>query len=255
MSLSDIELFFSGVRIFVSKFAEVLNASLNWYERNADNIKQYIFAFADFGVWCSAVEKMANNQIIFTDDLSIEFANEIYDSLDIDAVIEKYYSENDDQRLNCVIERCKNSKKIEDYTLLFFQTIEAYKLGHYHLACVGLFSVIDGILADVTNMINATNFKRRIEAVNEKFDAKIELNDIDRRTLCIYDSVNIIKDSIFGGSDFSKAEPSGINRHWVMHGRTRRIYTRCDFLKVLLLLDAIIFLSSNDIETDKELRI
>lgn len=109
-----------------------------------------------------------------------------------------------------------------------------------------MFSLIDGVLADVSDMITSTNFKLRIKTIEKKFADKIELNEIDRITLCIYDSLNTVKDTFFGRSEFSLPESNEINRHWLIHGRTRKAYTRFDFLKILLCLDAIIYLTNMD---------
>ena len=106
-----------------------------------------------------------------------------------------------------------------------------------------MFSLLDGVLADVSHMITATNFKSRIQAIESKISDKIELNEIDRKTLCIYTSIEQMKDSVFGDSRFTDVEPEGINRHWIIHGRTRKVYLKYDFLKVLLCLDAICYMS------------
>ena len=233
----------SGATKFIEKFAKVLEVCHKWYQDNEETISMYLLAFADFGVWCVATNKLATKEIVFTDNLTSEFANEIYNSSDVDDLIQKYYFDNAEEKMQGLIERCKESKLIENYEELYFQILEAYKRAYYHLACVGLFSIIDGVLADTSNMINSTSFKKRIEVIESKFSDKIELNDIDRKTLCIYNSVNSLKDSIFGDSRFSENEPETINRHWIVHGRTRKDYTKYDFLKILLWLDAIIFLS------------
>lgn len=251
MNQSEFESLLSGARAFIVKFAEVLNTVRNWYERNAENIAEYISIFVDFGIWCSAVDKLANNQVVFTDNLDLDLAKIICNTSDIDSVIEKYYFENNEKQINYVIERCRNSEQVAEYINLFSQTISAYKIGHYHLACIGMFSLIDGVLADVSDMITSTNFKLRIQTIENKLSDKIELNDVDKRTLCIYDSLNITKDTIFGHSDFSQPETSGINRHCIVHGRTRKIYTKYDFLKILLCLDAIIYLSNMNVCTEE----
>ena len=41
-----------------------------------------------------------------------------------------------------------------------------------------------------------------------------------------------------------------VNRHWDVHGRTHRKHTRIDFLKVLLWLDAVIYLHDKSIQLE-----
>lgn len=85
-----------------------------------------------------------------------------------------------------------------------------------------------------------------MKKIKEKIDAQFELDELDRKTICIYQALDSFEDSLFSNSHFDKSEPDNLNRHWVMHGRTRRTYTRYDFLKVLLWLDALLFLLEQD---------
>lgn len=158
-------------------------------------------------------------------------------------MVQEYYFDNNQQKMTLLISRCNSAKEILGYKELYVQTIDAYNRKHYHLACIGMFSLIDGVLADVSEMATVTSFKKRIQAIENKIDDQVALNEIDRKTLCIYIAMEHIKDSIFGNSSFSEAEPEGINRHWVMHGCTRKKYSKYDFLKLLLWLDAISYMS------------
>ena len=69
------------------------------------------------------------------------------------------------------------------------------------------------------------------------------MDDFDRKTLCIYTSTEQIKESMFGPSEFESPEPDNLNRHWVIHGRTRKAYSKYDFLKIMLWLDAISYMA------------
>ena len=85
-------------------------------------------------------------------------------------------------------------------------------------------------------------FQTRLKRISDKLADKVELNEIDKKTICIYEAVKKFDCSVFNGSDFLKEEPNTVNRHWDVHGRTHRKHTRIDFLKVLLWLDALIYL-------------
>lgn len=243
MDLTNYDKWLDGAKTILIKFAEALVAAHNWYERNAEKIAKYLLVFADFAVWCSATDKLTKNQIVFTDDLSIEFAEKICKSENVQELVEEYYFDNDEQNMRMLMDRCEAYKETAPYKELYIQTLDAYQRAQYHLACIGMFSLLDGVLADVSHMITATNFKSRIQAIESKISNKIELNEIDRKTLCIYTSIEQMKDSVFGDSRFTDVEPEGINRHWVIHGRTRKVYLKYDFLKVLLCLDAICYMS------------
>lgn len=243
MNKTNYDIIPEGVKKALFKLIEILVIARDWYEQNAENIAKYILVFADFGTWCSATDKLAENQIVFTDDLTIDFAKDICGSSNVDELVQRYYFDNNEQNMITLIDRCKTSNEIIPYSELYAQTIDAYQRGHYHLACVGIFSLVDGVLADVSQMITTTSFKLRIQAIEDKINNKVELNEVDRKTLCIYTGIEHIKESVFGDSRFSEKEPKGINRHWIIHGRTRKKYSQYDFLKILLWLDAISYMS------------
>lgn len=225
-------------------FADVLGRAYDWYERNTDTITAYISAFADFGVWSGAVRRMKERQIVFTDNLSMELANEIYNSEDVESTVQNYYFGNNSQQMDALILRCEQSQQVIAHGSFFSESVTAYRMGHYLLACDGLFSLIDGILDDVTSKKKEVRFKIRIDEIRKKFTEQVRLSDIDKQLWCIFMSIHSFEESIFCYSDFSKPEPDSLSRDWVLHGRTRRVYTQYDVLKALLWLDAIIILAN-----------
>ncbi len=241
---------FQGLCRFIKDISLAFESYRSWYQKNKAIIYEYLIAFADFGVWNAAISMMSERQIVFTDDLTYDFAKTIYASTDVEATVLGYYLENGEAQMDALISRCGNSQQIDGFKSLYEQIIVAYRNGHYQLACVGLFSVLDGILTEIS-FDKSTSFKNRIEIIKNKLVEKIELDIIDRRLWCVYVSLDSFDDSIFGNSSLKKDEPDGLNRHWVIHGRTRKQYTKLDFLKALLFLDAIIFL--DDVATKTSL--
>lgn len=237
---------FSGIVQGITTLSNAISKAYDWYQQNAETISKYLLAFADFGVWSVAVDKLIENQFVFTDNLTSELANEIYNDANVDEVVGKYYFENDELRFKNLVNRCQQAEQVKPYKQLYTQIICAYNNQHYQIACIGLFSIVDGVLSDVTGLIKCTNFKIRMKEIREKIADNIELNEIDRKTLCIYEAFKKLSFSVFENSDFLKNEPLGENRHWDVHGRTRREHTKLDFLKVLLWLDAIIYFAEKD---------
>ena len=139
--------------------------------------------------------------------------------------------------------RCDKAKCLRDYQNLFLQITDTYSRQQYHLACIGLFAIADGLMADISTMKKSTSFEKRIKSIEQKMADKIELDTIDRRTFFIhlqFDSLgDNLSNSVFGFSDFTKDEPNELNRHWLLHGRTHKTYSRYDFLKILLWIDQL----------------
>lgn len=228
-------------------FCNAIGKATTWYEENADIITSYLLAFADFGEWSVATNKLIENQFVFTDNLTPALAHEIYQGADVEEVMTRYYFDNDGQNMKKLIQRCKDSSYIQEYSELYHQILNAYDREDYLLACIGLFSLVDGFLTECSGMIEQTGFQTRLKRISDKLADKVELNEIDKKTICIYDAINNTLDkktdcSVFKNSVFSDKEPPMVNRHWDVHGRTHRKHTRIDFLKVLLWLDAVIYL-------------
>ncbi|MCH5320542.1 MAG: hypothetical protein J1E36_02185 [Eubacterium sp.] len=236
------------------KISKALDGFCNWYTSNADTIASCIEGFIDFGIWGSAIKKLEDKQIVFTDDITSELAKEIYDADDVDAIVEQYYFQNFEERMSLLIDRCQQSSQVIEYQNLYSQIISAYRMTHYHLACIGLFAMLDGILADISNLIT-TNYKKRLNIIERKLCDNIKLSEIDRRTLCIYSTIKSFDTSILCNSDLSGNEPNSLNRHWTLHGRAKREYSKYDFLKILLYIDAIIFLSNTIKKHEKSITV
>ena len=236
----------NGITAFMQGAIAVFTKVGEWYRDNEENIKNFLIGFANFDTCCSAIKLMAQHQVMFSDEVTTDFATAICDADDIDALVEGHYFGNDAQHINCVIKRCEESEQLQEYRNLFLQITDAYSRQHYHLACMGLFAIADGMLADISNMKDSTSFEKRIKSIEKKMEQQIELDDIDRRTFFIQLQLDCLGDklsnSVFGFSKFSEDEPDALNRHWVVHGRTHKSYDRYDFLKILLWVDQLVFL-------------
>ena len=114
-----------------------------------------------------------------------------------------------------------------------------------------MFSLVDGVLSDVESTMNSTSFEKRLNSIEKKVMEKSELDEFDIRLICIVESIDKFNSSIFAFSDFSQKEPDILNRNWLLHGRTRREYSQYDFLKILLWLDALIFLDKINSEHEE----
>ena len=212
-----------------------------WLIEHQEPILNFLNALNIVGKWYSAAEKMVNNHIVFTDEITKDFAQKINSTENVNNVVLSYYLENNKSNLNNLICRCEHSIQLEPYKELFSQIITSYKSKHYHLACIGLFTITDGLLSYVTQQ-KIPNYKKRLETIKEKIDKHTPLSEFDKRAICIYIALKNINNTIFSDSDFHTKEPDEINRHWTLHGRTSKQFCELDFIKVLLWIDALIIL-------------
>lgn len=201
-------------------------------------VNSYISSFELFYSKFTAINKLVANKIIFTDTLTFELADKINQTQNVPDVILNYYAANELKNYKELIHRCKINLKDSKYENLFAQIVQSSELRGYHLCCIGLFTILDGLLSDKT-AISATSFAKRISEIKERMINKVKLSDIDMKVLLMYLSFKSVDNTIFSHSDFENAEPNSTNRHWVLHGRTNRQYTMLDFIMVLLWIDAI----------------
>lgn len=231
-------------------FAEKVNSFVNWANENQDSINRYFVAFGNLLQWQSAVNKLSEKQIVFTDVWTKDLIERVNAAETAEKFILEYYTENENVRLQSLITRCGKAKQVSEYKKLYPQIVIAAEMGCYHLACLGMFTLEDGILSDITGDAKSTSFQKRIKQLENKINEKLPLSDVDLQTWTIIVSFERFEDTAFGSSDFNRVEPEYMNRHWTLHGRSRREYTKADYIKMLLSLDALVFMVSLTEETE-----
>lgn len=72
-------------------FAEKITELMNWYHINQDTINEYLKAFGNLILWRNAVNRLSENQIVFTEQLSGDMIEKVNKSTNVDEVILEYY--------------------------------------------------------------------------------------------------------------------------------------------------------------------
>ena len=80
-------------------FAEKITELMNWYHINQDTINEYLKAFGNLILWRNAVNRLSENQIVFTEQLSGDMIEKVNKSTNVDEVILEYYTENEEKCL------------------------------------------------------------------------------------------------------------------------------------------------------------
>lgn len=200
-----------------------------------------------------ANDALIDLQFVFTDYLSSKISEEILDALSIEAWVDNYYFENSEERFCKLLNRCKAHLQTETERRLLCECEQAYINQSYHLACIGLFSLTDGVLSEITES-NQTSVAKRLNIINDKIVTNTTLDEYDARFFCIFQAMyrvsedndkSIIKcRELFESSDFNGLEPKYLNRHWTIHGRTERIFNRLDVLRILQWIDGLFYIVS-----------
>lgn len=241
---NDVRIIIGEIISFSKEAKSIIKTFHDWYNENKMIIQSVIETVSELGAWVKAVELMKAHQFIFTDDLSIAFANEVINSDDIDRTVGNYYFANDEIIMNNLIARIKDYKQMSDYEELFDQVIIAYHNDCCILASLGAFAIIDGMMSKISENITETNFRKRLNQIIDKINNNVELDQVDKLLFCIMTSLKTVSGSFFDKYSFDNPERNAVDRNWLLHGRSKRNYKKIDFLKVLLFLDAIIILDN-----------
>lgn len=235
----------------VREFGHILKSVNDWWREHQDGIKIVLSGLLEFSVWYSAAEKMIDKQIVFTDVITDHFAEEINNTDSIEEVVRKYYFDNDQEKFNELFNRCVGYIQVSSFNNLFVQIHNAYKNGDYEICCIALFTITDGLLSLVSSD-NSTSYNNRMKALRDKVDKRASLTDFEERVLTAYTAMYKFDKSIFAFSDFDseETEVEGINRNWLLHGRTNKDYDEFDVLKVLLWIEALIIMDDYEKSTE-----
>lgn len=137
---------------------------------------------------------------------------------------------------NCIMIRESN---IPNYFKNIFEEAHvAMKNNLLFPSITAMTSLCEGMMAFITRteytswIKQIDNTKRELEAIS--LESSIQL--------VIYSSIEtFIKEYFADYSDFEKQEPFKLNRHWLMHGRTRRNITIYDYYKLFNLLTLLVW--------------
>ncbi len=186
-------------------------------------------------------DELGKHQYVIWEYLTPEFVNSFYQCPNIDKELRLMYEKNNYKLFYSLSQECINCLEGNNARVLS-QAIDSFSIKNYDLCAIGITVVIDGELSVVTGN-PCTNINHRVELLFQKLDNDEVLSE-DEYSLCsLYLTVDATMRTFAASLAFGKErEPSYINRHWTMHGRTERRKTKMDCVKLLRFLYAIILL-------------
>lgn len=190
-----------------------------------------------------AIKRLGEHQLIWFDSLDEVCINDILKNSDVEIAIIKYLEKTSYYVVNDTIRACRKTDLMKEKKLLFNQSVSAYRKNHCNLACIGFISIIDFLLSEISGDIE-TKFLKKVEIVVEKMKTEEFLDNFELVYFYIFLSLENTLNSVFAHSDFSKDEPTNLNRHWIAHGRTQRKYTKLDCIKLINLIYALLLVGS-----------
>lgn len=216
------------------------------------NIAAIIAPLAEYTKVLSAIRILGKNQLVFWNYMSKDFIVEILQSKDVNNLMLLYYTKNESLQIKETIQECKYNILIKPYAKLFAQSISAYNRRQYHLSIMGLLGVVDGLLSDMSGK-SGTHIESRAKAITDKLNDDIELSQEDFSVWFLYSTFTDIVESIGASAPFDGPEPKPLNRHWIMHGRTKKKISQLDCIKMINFIYGILLfdkLNSEEVKKD-----
>ena len=243
--LSPIE----GITTALNVLSSYLNSYYNtYYESITTTLNVVANKFAEIaqsmGKWSrqySAVQKLADNQYVYWDYLDDKTIEIILNSENMNKTLREMNEKCNFKITKEIVNKCLESSYIEPYSKLFFQSINAFENGNCELSVLGLISIIDGLLSDVSNNDTVKIFKRA-DYIIKKIEDDEDIEDDEISVFMLVMTFRGTMESFSDNSDFSKKEPKNLNRHWIAHGRSRKRRTKLDCIKMIRFIYGIILI-------------
>ena len=188
-----------------------------------------------------AIEKMGDAQFVFWDYMTEEFVDEIVDSENISKTLREQMLRDRFSKVNRTIDKTLSSPAMQKHKRLYSQSAEAFRDGNSDLAVTGFTSVFDGLLTDISG--NPTSrLGPRIDVIKKKLDNDEFLDNDEYAMLTLALTLEKTLDSFSAPSDFKGKEPTGLNRHWIAHGRSTRKKSKIDCVKMINLIYGLLLI-------------
>lgn len=222
-------------KIYFGAIQDALNSIISSLERLAQRSsvlsKQYC-----------AIKKLGKNQYIYWNYLDNEMTAILLQSNNVNKTMRELNSEKNYADMKAVAMKCCQSQRMTPYLKMLKQAMDAFESSNNDLALLGFLSIMDGLLSDVSNNITATSIYGRINPILEKLENSEAVENNEYAELVFLMTFRDTMESLGAKSDFSKKEPKNLNRHWIMHGRSRRRKTKLDCVKMIRFIYGIILL-------------
>ena len=128
-----------------------------------------------------------------------------------------------------------------------YESVTAFKQGLFHPAFTSLTAIIEGVLVDATPTLRKgqTNLDKRIEDLEASLSSDKTTKAIDFMNIS---AMKKIMETFAESLCFGKEEPQNCNRHWLLHGRTRRQLEEKEYYQLLSFLEGLIELAFDEAE-------
>ncbi len=167
---------------------------------------------------------------------------------DIDGFFHKYFIGNDKLNFKSLTTKILNSNIEDKYKKGIEECIFAHENGRFIVASITLLTIIEGILSKFDS--DKTNI-RMMKVCQQQVDNIVNVDEKELLKKHMWVSYKNFITKLYAKSDFNLDEPSFINRHWLLHGRSEYNLSEVDCLKLFNAVSTIASIVDSDIANSK----
>lgn len=149
---------------------------------------------------------------------------------EIDAVVTARFMDDGANELKRLRAELLKAPALANWHKLIEEIVASIEAGHNRVAVHASLSVLEGYVAKSLterDLIEPSD-RSPISKLNRAYWQRTDIEEA-----YFWQSGILFLTKIFGHSDFSQDEPSLINRHWVLHGRSSKDWTAADALRLV----------------------
>lgn len=215
----------------ISEAVALLQSKFSDYEKVLKSISRPIIA----------IRKLGDAQYIFWEFMPRSFADEIIESENVNKTLRERLVKEKFSSVDDTIRRCQSSLLMKRHLRIYNQSVSAFQNGNSDLAVIGFTSIVDGLLSDVSGN-QTTRIAARVTCIIDKLENNEDVDSNEYALLTLMLTFQRTMDSFSANSDFARKEPKGLNRHWIMHGRSKRKKTKLDCVKLINMIQGILLI-------------
>ena len=263
----DMNYYVSGIKKVVDEATEIANTMRDFVQKIQGILRPITEAVAQYqSVFSGAIQtlskassilnairRLGTAQFVCWEYMSSSFVDEIVSSENINKTLREHFVKEKFRTVNDTIQRCKEYSLMKRHLRVFNQSVEAFQTGNTDLAVIGFTSIIDGLLSDASGS-QATSFVKRVSTIMGKLENNEDVDSDEYALLTLMLTFEKAMNLFANHSNFTEKEPKELNRHWIMHGRTRRKKTKLDCIKLINMIQGILLVDEfGKKEINKEL--
>lgn len=190
------------------------------------------------------VDKLANEGWTIPSQIGIYAVNVIgrtEEVADITELFRQFYTVEDYSKLKSLIQNVHNSGIKAGLVKLTDECWTAFQAKLYSVCAHSLVSVVEGILSEYSDNKNDIRMMKVCQKHVDQYPS-----DGGSILKHVWMSYNAYIRNLYQKSDFEQDEPNGINRHWLLHGRSDFDIDELDCIRLFNAVDSLCMIIAHD---------